>query len=294
MAIHRENGRRAAGYRGERRLHAEHDGFLTAAIQLLSSRRLEESLAAERALEQLGAEAIEPLVTILHTEICGRRWRRAVSLLGLALAVFGFVAAMTRLRAGDTNWLLGTTLGYVACCLLLGSLAQATRRERSATRLLRRIDDVRAIAPLLESLRFPPREITQTVLIRLLRRLRAGDSSLLDGSPRTHLHGALKQATRRLFGTCFSIGYIVAVLKALEQIGDAAALPYVEFLAFSARQPDIRTAAQECLPFLRERAEQTGQTLLRAAGTEAPEFLLRSTGDLSDPLPSHLLRPVKS
>lgn len=294
MAIHRENGRQAAGSWRERRLHAENDGSLKEAIQRLGSRRLEESLAAERTLEQLGAEAIEPLVTILYAEIRVRSWRRAASLLGLALVVFGFVAGMTRLRAGDTTWLLGTTLGYVACCLLLGSLAQATRRERSATRLLRRIDDVRAIAPLLESLRFPPREITQTVLIRLLRRLRASNSSLLDGPSRSHLHGALKQATRRLFGTCFSIGYIVAVLKALEQIGDAAALPYVEFLAFSARQPDIRIAAQECLPFLRERAEQTGQTLLRAAGTEAPEFLLRSTGDLSDPLPSHMLRPIEN
>ncbi|HZT42833.1 MAG TPA: hypothetical protein VFA07_11765 [Chthonomonadaceae bacterium] len=294
MTIQKENARRKAGRRREPHPTSDKDGFLTEAIHLLGSRRLEESLAAERKLERMGVEAIKPLVTVLQAEIRSRRRRRAVSLLGLTLAVAGFVAGMTRLRVGDTTWMLGTTLGYVACCLLLGSLAQATRRERSATRLLRRVDDVRAIAPLLEALRFPPREVTQTVLIRLLRRLRADDRDLLDGPPRSHLHGALKQAARRLFGPCFSIGYIVAVLKALEQIGDAAALPYVEFLAFSARQPDIRIAAQECLPFLRARAEQTGQTLLRPTDIDTADTLLRSTGNLSDPLPSHLLRPLKS
>ncbi|HLV81425.1 MAG TPA: hypothetical protein VKT32_14155 [Chthonomonadaceae bacterium] len=294
MSSHKKGAHREAGRWQERRLAIENAGSIRGALQGLGSRRLEESLTAERELERRGVEAIEPLVAVLQEEIRSRVRRRAVSLLGLALAVVGFVAEMTRMRAENTTWLLGTTLGYVACCLLLGSLAQATRRERSAARLLRRVDDVRAIAPLLESLRFPPREMTQKVLIRLLRRLSARDSALLGAQSRAHLHHALKQSARRLFGSCFHIGYIVAVLKALEQIGDATALPTVELLAFSARQPDVRIAAQECLPFLRARAEQTGQMLLRPAGADTAEILLRSTADLRDPLPAHLLRPLKS
>lgn len=86
------------------------------------------------------------------------------------------------------------------------------------------------------------------------------------------------------------------ILRALEQVGGADAVPVVRQLAAknSVCNPstprkrwkqEIRQAAQECLPFLEQRAEEErlARTLLRAADASAttPDLLLRpvSTGD---------------
>jgi hypothetical protein len=72
----------------------------------------------------------------------------------------------------------------------------------------------------------------------------------------------------------------LAILKALEQIGDDRALHKVEELSQVGGGVAVRKAALECLPFLQARAEETRQarTLLRASHSEAAvatEMLLR-------------------
>src|SRR5262249_22079062 len=59
----------------------------------------------------------------------------------------------------------------------------------------------------------------------------------------------------------------VAILKALEQIGDERAFPYVQHICLRYSPYQVRHAAEECLPYLRLRAAQAhqAQTLLRAS-----------------------------
>ena len=94
----------------------------------------------------------------------------------------------------------------------------------------------------------------------------------------------------------------LAILKALEQIGDAAAIPAVEHLAngyaYSANQRALKAAAQECLPLLRANfgSVEANKTLLRASSAEnaAPETLLRASEPAPDTKPEELLRAADS
>lgn len=95
------------------------------------------------------------------------------------------------------------------------------------------------------------------------------------------------------------------LLKTLEQVGDAHAIPSVRKLtklgSWGAYQ-DVRNAerinraAEACLPYLEERIEPTqhSDTLLRPsdiAQVAAPDTLLRPAYSLSDTPPEQLLRP---
>lgn len=89
----------------------------------------------------------------------------------------------------------------------------------------------------------------------------------------------------------------VAILKALEQIGDAKAIPHVERIIAGPVTPPVRRAAEECLPYLRLRAEQEqqAQTLLRASTAvevAMPETLLRPAQGAVSSDTSQLLRPL--
>jgi len=84
---------------------------------------------------------------------------------------------------------------------------------------------------------------------------------------------------------------------------DEKAIPYVEKLAAgegrAAKDSRVREAAEACLPFLRQRAEQerSRQTLLlRAAGVAGapPDVLLRPASGATETEPQHLLRASRS
>ena len=74
----------------------------------------------------------------------------------------------------------------------------------------------------------------------------------------------------------------IAVLTALEQIGDAQAIPLVENLAMSS-SPQVRERAKQCLPFLRERSQRNELSLTLLRGTANPS--MEATG-------KELLRPA--
>lgn len=89
----------------------------------------------------------------------------------------------------------------------------------------------------------------------------------------------------------------VAILKALAQIGDAKAIPHVERIIAGPVTPPVRRVAEECLPYLRLRAEQEqqAQTLLRASTAvevAMPETLLRPAQGAVSSDTSQLLRPL--
>ena len=135
---------------------------------------------------------------------------------------------------------------------------------------------------------------TRPALIQLLPRLQATDANLLTGSQRKQLYSKLSKSDRYFwYNRYWNAELKTAILRALEQIGDEKAVPVVEKVARTARNPQVRTAAQECLPFLQQRAEQARieQTLLRAStSTASPDTLLRPTVATTPTEPQQLLR----
>jgi len=86
---------------------------------------------------------------------------------------------------------------------------------------------------------------------------------------------------------------ILAILKALEQIGDERAVERVERLARTAKSREVRQAAEECLPALRASASNVrlANTLLRPAESPPDATLLRPAG-AGGAETATLLRPV--
>ena len=208
-------------------------------------------------------------------------------------------------------------LGYICCVilalyahigmsvpgmsmLLLSIMGPAYIMERWKKRVeqnLTNLDIPQAIGPLIEvyvNLDFTSSEKIRDVLIRLLPQLQATDADLLTLRHRKMLYGLLRSGIDAYYHQYFRRSNLsIAILSALEQIGDEKAVPHVAKLARTAREPQVRAAAQECLPFLQERAEQTRieQTLLRAStSATTPDMLLRPTIAIAPTEPQQLLR----
>lgn len=132
----------------------------------------------------------------------------------------------------------------------------------------------------------------QSALKVCLPHLRATDAALLAARDRRYLNGVLNG-----FGTDSECqqshtAYILAIMKAYEQVGDASAIPIVARLATINPSNDcqrtIQQAAQERLPLLTARVSslEPEQTLLRASapGDSTPDTLLRAaTPDTNAP-----------
>ena len=160
--------------------------------------------------------------------------------------------------------------------------------------------DVQAIGPLAEMMEWPDaecRRIAELALVGLLPLVKANDTALLTNKQRGILYRCLKPAeTRRHWQLQ------MALLEALEQIGDEAAVTNVEELANavprSGVQKKVKDRAVLCLPFLSEKAKQSrdSQMLLRGSAmpASAPEILLRPALETQEARPQELLRPGSS
>ncbi len=108
----------------------------------------------------------------------------------------------------------------------------------------------------------------RNMLLRLLPQLRASDSAALNAAQKQALARALSFNDTEL---------TLAILKALEQVGDDSAVPQVQKIAAGrgdvSRDWQIMEAANECLPYLQMRAEdrQAASQLLRPAAFSANE-----------------------
>ena len=171
---------------------------------------------------------------------------------------------------------------------------QPSRARRSLTAVLEEVQDVSFVPVALTLLQDKTKEITPIItdlLKRLLPQLHAGDAQAW--TPRQY------QALLQLLLTPLKdIDLALCVLKALEQIGDARAILSVTALMNAPTGVGtirLRTAAQECLPYLQQRAEvQTQlQTLLRPMKPhDSSETLLRSATPTTLDAPNEqLLRP---
>lgn len=181
---------------------------------------------------------------------------------------------------------------------LFGGAAAVSQSQKRGVSVLAQFDDVRAVGPLVDSLKYQDRTVTKTAeaaLTRVLPKLRASDAEMLNDNQRDALTGYL-----RLEKCAKQKALILAILKAYEQVGDGRALPFVRNLA----APDpawmafraVTLAARECLPYLEARAEKErqAQTLLRAVENPVSdsEILLRPASGVSSLDQELLLRPA--
>ncbi|HLK59479.1 MAG TPA: hypothetical protein VKU00_23155 [Chthonomonadaceae bacterium] len=206
-----------------------------------------------------------------------------------------------------------STLGFaVGAAMMFGGLIGMTitlittvwKQARAASREpMPQEEGVQAIGPLLDRLMtsFLDRSEMYKRLIELLPRLQPEDTSLLEPRHYEILNGYLHQRVYRPHR--WAIGedaFLLAVLDAYSRIGDPRALPDVMRIAqgkaaYDLRDPEVRAAAQRCLPYLERAAEalQQKETLLRLS--EAPiaqETLLRPAAPASVTDSNHLLRPT--
>lgn len=223
-----------------------------------------------------------------------RRWSQVIHAIGMSVFA-GFAIASL---CGLIGYIPDITLPLILCYTLANiCMNMAEKRWGRAAAKMSQFDDLRAIGPLLEALDLRDTAVVdaaETTLLRLLPRLQASDSNAISETQRECLYRRLKIQNAQT-----EAEFIIVALKALEQVGDAKALPCVEALTVSAdRMPAavrVREAAAHCLVFLKARAEQKewSDNLLRAASASSAssDMLLRPVID--DPLadPQHLLRP---
>jgi len=238
---------------------------------------------------------------ILEDARCARARRAAVAgWLGKAVIAYilaGMVPGPVPLLAA-----LRSVAGWTTVALLLWQAA-ATFRQRRATRQLAKLDDVRAVPALIEALDYCGplgfedrgiRRVARDGLVRLLPRLQATDSRLLDQRHRDRLKSILTGEYRLLVTPALVIG----VLKAMEQVGGEEMLEPVGRLArgkgWARKRPAVQEAAEQCLLVLRGRIERerAPERLLRPAGPPGEATLLRPRLRSEAPAVEGLLRPT--
>jgi hypothetical protein len=161
--------------------------------------------------------------------------------------------------------------------------------RRTASWYLARVRDPRSIGFLAEALWFADATTISGVMramIEILPTLSADDGRHLTPVQRRCLYRILGER-----GTSFR-QLQIALLGALEQIGDAGAVPMVEALT-DASDPRVRAAASASLPLLRARVAgiEASETLLRASdGASSSGCLLRPSAGAAEAAPQSLLR----
>jgi hypothetical protein len=197
----------------------------------------------------------------------------------------------------------GMIAGFLPLLCLIGLIGILRKQAQSIdAEALAKMGGVKAIPILLEILQSPHtlsmHRAIITALATLLPQMRASDAGLLNAGHRRFLNESLRNSPRGDFTSANRDRYVLAILKAYEQVGDAKAIPAVERLANisgkSARRVQFREAAQACLPLLRANLPtvDSTRTLLRAASSAStsPETLLRPATSETVTNPDELLR----
>ncbi len=265
-------------------------------LSKLTSKKAEERIAAELQIAQMGDKAVDALLVALQRGAkCYHKSRRVVvgiwSALGAIFAVYIVVGLYKGWAHG--NWkMLDNWSGFAGFLGAGGMAGTITQSHKNAITKILEYDDIRITGPLLEERERSDskmRSLLEQALIRLLPRMTASHASLLNREQLACMNRALKSKNSE---------FVVAVLKALEQVGDDTHLEAVEGLAnMSPKNPfqsTIRESAIACLPYLRQRAENAvmAKTLLRASAPNMePELLLRPATALPDGNANELLRP---
>jgi HEAT repeat protein len=254
--------------------------------------------AAAAALAGFQSErAVMALRDWLSQEIAASRRRRYWWSFKRALFILGLLYLCFSQVSSHSDWFFQPF--FMVLIIMGGFVDSSAYLRRSTVRALGATTDARLIGALAACLSDTDRTVRNAAtaaLKKLLPQVKAGDKQ--------HIAPAEMDALiRELNGSDAPL--TIAILRAFEQIGDERALPEVEWLAMGNADLDsdvpaeVRRAAQECLPFLRLRAEQAEQarTLLRAStptDAAAPDMLLRPAPARADETPPEQLLRAQS
>jgi len=237
-------------------------------------------------------ETLESALAALRRDARGAKGRLAISVSLGASSLILAILGVGWLTAGRSAGIIPLFLALL--CILIGALT-APQSHHHALDTLLPIADARAVGPLLDLLPSAyagKRKAIVSLLIHLLPQLQDRDIHLLQPSHRSQLRSALIEGDFQQ-----EREYLLAILKAMEQIGNNEDLAVVTRIAIgqsdSWQERQVREAARACLPPLREHVEQLKHRdmLLRPAFAVAPEELLHPAIAESDPNPTQLLRP---
>ena len=245
------------------------------------------------------------LQTFLQSKV-QRQWRQTLRSTGGILASAAGIALLSYIGFQRH---LDSLLPFVLCLfpafvLARIALGASRRTQQTETDIAEMVQagGIRAVGPLLEMLTVTANQDNLITLYRvltsLLPRLKVSDSYLLNADQRGILNGQLLVISEWLDIPHYREEFVLALLHALEQVGDPSSLSVVEQLTrmvtptFSRKR--IRQAALECLPALRQNVGhvQQNQTLLRASDRPAadPALLLRPAAPAVPTSPDQLLR----
>ena len=231
------------------------------------------------------------------------RYRHCV--VGLSVALFSGYLTVLLSRVATLD---GAFLTFCAAILFMSSVlffcveVFSGRRVQTDIAEMMTQGGVQAVGPLLDLSRIPGRAAGRLpvygALTHLLPLMKASDAPLLNAGQRAALNRLLTGAGFALRHGPSRLEFVLAALKALEQIGDSSSIPTVQRLAemrtLSPGRRRIRQAALDCLPALQQNAGLIGQAqdLLRASHEPAanPNLLLRPAVSTHDPAPQELLR----
>ena len=243
-----------------------------------------------------GTDQVRELLAALQASMTSlQTYKRIVMWLGVMLAAMAVGFLNTSGMEGV--WMPLGAMAIPAFAFVLAACLNLMEKTQSILRKLDQTLDLRAMSPLCEALEWRSsavQRVVRTTLPPLLSQLRATNGHMLTRMARASLYRQLVISRAEHHARL-----LLAILRALEQVGDAQAVPYVERLAAAKTrgeaQERVRDAALACLPYLHERfGHHAGRhTLLRASAVQEgmPHTLLRSVTDVNKLNAEQLLRP---
>ncbi len=219
-------------------------------------------------------EEIKEVISLLKERARRRKfqWYRlgfltCISLLYLMLSLKGGndVEDMARLLlfVGVAGWYMGS---------ILQSERVTSDAEKRIQEILSDRLDISVIGPLIDSIDVDVHHPdTHSAIIKTLTsqlpRLHVENSYFLTESQLSRLYRVLEYSVHPFWYRYYDAECVVAIIHALEHIGDSRAVLIVKRLSFIASDRRVVIAATECLPRMKARLEreESHQKLLRAA-----------------------------
>jgi len=250
-----------------------------------------------------GTEALlAELNDIANGKSKGRKWLRPFFFVGKVYVV-GYLVFILLLHflAPEAN--LDSTLGHIFSILFYGwilwTVVGDTRVGKvRVQKLIQELsEDLRAAGPLAQICLSAPFgslfDLAATPLLRLLPRLQAGDARYFSDDQIQALLGLLAPRNQYMISMRSLPELPLAILIALEQIGDSRAIEPVKRLATGRINWRYQKAAQECLRYLVQHGEERNRNrslLLPSSLKTEPEMLLRAANRQAVKQPEQLLR----
>jgi hypothetical protein len=225
---------------------------------------------------------------------------------GLVMGVGMTIGFWLHFATGQTNLLMELFFPMQLALMLGGMFAAAPRRYRRLLTGLSRVDDIRAAGPLIDALDITRpwlmgaerpdiavQNAAKVALTRILPRLTRSDAGQVSSGQQSVLSSKLYGGNSDL-----DFDFLLAILHALEKVGDSEAMTAVAFWTRAYSQDEkvklLRAAAIMCQKALQVRAvqEKKAGTLLRPAEPEPPGVLLRAAAGVPTSEESTLVRPM--